>query len=127
MNKSNIEKYRKAEYKAARIWHSRHDFSILVTLNVHTNDYSRQGQCEQNCQLGVWMVTCLNSQGQAEQYVYTLLYFFRLCLFSVVFAFVRMPQLILHYVLVNSISCHNVTYLFPFSLILLQTFDVSSH
>ena len=52
-------------------------------------------------------------QGQAEQYVDTLLYFCRLCLFSVVFAFVRMPQLILHYVLDNSISCHNVTYLFP--------------
>ena len=35
-----------------------------------------------------------------------------------------MPQLILHYTLDISISCHNVTYLFPFSLILLQTFDV---
>ena len=30
------KKYRKAEYKAAHIWHSRHDFSILLTLNVHT-------------------------------------------------------------------------------------------
>ena len=65
-----------------------------------------------------------HSQGQAEQPAYTLLYLCCLCLFSVVFAFVRMPQMILHFI---SISCHNVTYLFPFSLILLQTFDVSSH
>jgi hypothetical protein len=67
------------------------------------------------------------SQGQAEQPVYILLYLCRLCLFSVVFAFVRMPQLILHYMLDISLSCHNVTYLFPFFLILLQTIDVSSH
>ncbi len=30
-------------------------------------------------------------------------------------SFVRMPQMNLHYVLDNSISCHNVTSLFPFS------------
>ena len=47
------------EYKAARIWHRRHDFSILMTLNVHTDDYFGQGQCEQHWQLDVWMVTCL--------------------------------------------------------------------
>ena len=42
------------------MWHSRHGFSILETLNVHPADYSGQGQCEQHWQLGVWMVTCLN-------------------------------------------------------------------
>ena len=77
--------------------------------------------------VGVLMVTCLYMsfcQGQAEQQdkpnaqsqmvpVYTLSYFCCLCLFSVVFAFVHMPQLILH-VLDNSISCKNVTSLFLF-------------
>ena len=53
------------------------------------------------------------SQDQAEQYVYTQLYFCRLCLFTVVFAFVSLPQLIRFYVLDNSISFYNVTYLFP--------------
>ena len=38
----------------------------------------------------------------------------RLCLLSVIFAFVRMPQLILYHVLASSISWLNVTYLFPF-------------
>ena len=41
-----------------------------MALNVHTDNYSGQGQCEQQWQLGVWMVTCLYmsfSQGQAEQ------------------------------------------------------------
>jgi hypothetical protein len=28
------KKYRKAEYKAAHIWHSRHDFSTHATLKV---------------------------------------------------------------------------------------------
>ena len=41
--------------------------------------------------------------------VYTLSYLCRLCLFSIVIAFVRMPQLILHHVLNDSISCQNVT------------------
>jgi hypothetical protein len=35
-----IRKYRKANYKATHIWHRSHDFSILVTLNVDTADYS---------------------------------------------------------------------------------------
>ena len=41
--KEREEKYRKAEYKAAHIWHSRHAFPILVTLNVHMANCSDQG------------------------------------------------------------------------------------
>ena len=37
---NKIEKYRKAEYKAAHIWHGTHDFSILVILNVHKVHFS---------------------------------------------------------------------------------------
>ena len=66
------------EYKAARISHSRHDFSILVTLYVHTDRYSGQGQCEQLDMDGYLFIhEC--SQDQAEKPVYTLLYFCRLC------------------------------------------------
>ena len=103
---------------------------ILAKANVNNTD---------EYVVGVLMVNYLYisfCQGQAEQQdepnaqsqmvpVYTLSYVCRLCLFSVVFAFMRMPHLILH-VLNNSISCKNVTSLLPFSLILLQTFDVSS-
>ena len=107
---SKVEKYRKAEYKAAHIWHSRLDFSILVTLNVHTAENSGQGQCEQHLQIGVWMVTCLYmSTAKAKLNI-----LFIPCNISVIFAFVRMPQLILHYMLNNSISCHSVTSPFPF-------------
>jgi hypothetical protein len=89
---------------------------ILAKANVNNTD---------KYVVGVLMVTCLYislCQGQAEQQdkpnaqsqmvpVYTLSYFCRLCLFSVVFAFMRVPQLILH-VLDNSISCKNVRSLF---------------
>ena len=107
MNTHCRKKYHKAEYKAAHIWHSRHDFFILVTLNVHKADCSGQGQCEQHWQLGLWMVTYLYmgfGQGQAEQQdkLDAQSYFCRLRLFSVIFVFVRMPQLILHHVLNNS-------------------------
>jgi hypothetical protein len=98
----------------------------VMTLNVHLADYSGQGQCKQHGQLGLWMVSFyrgvhttkaklnikINLMHSPNDHLF---YFCHLCLFSVIFAFVRMLQLILHYLLNNSISCHNVTYLLLFS------------
>ena len=124
--------YRKAEYKAAHIWHSRHDFSILLILNVITAGWSGQSKCEQHWLLDVWMATCLYmsfGQGQAEQQdkldaqsqMATCSYPFIFCcfwFFSVVFICFLSSLLLCpcrNWFLNNSISCQNVTSLFPFS------------
>ena len=66
----------------------------------------RQGQAEQQDKL--------DAQSQMATCLYPFIFLSSL-FFSVVFAFVRMPQLILYHVLDNSISCQNVTSLYLFS------------
>jgi hypothetical protein len=59
-----MEKYRKAEYKAAHIWHSRHDFSTLVTLNVHTadSDLCRRWNTKKKKEGKVWISSGIGQQ-----------------------------------------------------------------
>ena len=53
------KKYRKAEYKAAHIWHSRHDVSTCVALKIHMAYCSGKGQAEKRDKLGAHMAIIL--------------------------------------------------------------------
>ena len=65
------EKYSKGEYTELIYGITDMASSTCVTLKIHMDHCSGQGQAEYQCKLGVQMATCLYmsfGQGQAEQY-----------------------------------------------------------